>query len=159
MTRLASPRYFKQDTDAPPALSVTVRHRVQFGEVDLMGIAWHGRYATFFEEASTELRRQAGLSYTALHKARLRAPIVRFHVDYAKPLLLDECVAIEARMIWNEAARLDIEYAVTKPDGALAATGYTVQLFTDAHTGDLLFASPDLLRQCRRQWRERQVES
>lgn len=157
MIRPASPRYFEPDTEAPLPFSVTVRHRVQFGEVDLMGIAWHGRYATFFEEASTELRRQVGLSYAALHKARLRAPIVRFHVDYVKPLLLDECIAIEARMIWNEAARLDIEYVVTKPDDTVAATGYTVQLFTDAHTGDLLFASPDLLRHCRRQWREGQV--
>ena len=145
-------RHFRWNGDGPAPVVAQVRRRVQFGEVDFMGIVWHGRYAAYFEDASTEARRTAGLSYEALHEAGLRSPIVRFHVDYAKPLLLDELVVTEAVLVWNEAARLDIEYAVRKPDGSLAATGYSVQLFTDARTGELLFASPPLLRRCRRQW-------
>ena len=144
-----SSRYFKSDRNAPEPVIARTQHRVQFGEVDLMGIAWHGRYATLFEEAATEVRRQAGLSYEALYRAGLRAPIVRLQIDYARPVLLDEVVTTEARLIWNEAARLDIEYIVTRPSGEQAATGCTVQLFTDAATGELLIASPPLLRECR----------
>jgi acyl-CoA thioester hydrolase len=115
-------------------------------------MAWHGRYASFFEAASTELRRSSGLSYPALIAAGLRMPVVRFHVDYLAPVRLDDLATVEASLIWNEAARLNIEYAIFRPDGSLATTGYTVQLFTDASTGQLLLASPDILVQQRLLW-------
>jgi len=76
-------------------------------------------------------------------------------VDYARPLLLDEEIVVEARLIWNAAARLNIEYVIRKPDRSVAATGYTIQLFTDAASGQLLMASPDLLIRRRREWQER----
>jgi acyl-CoA thioester hydrolase len=126
---------------------------VAFSEVDAMGIVWHGRYATYLEDASAELRTLCGLSHQELFAARLRAPIVRFHLDYLAPLVLDDLVTVTAMLIWHEGARLNIEYAVTRPDSRVAATGYTVQLFTDAATGEPYLASPDLLEQCRRRWR------
>jgi acyl-CoA thioester hydrolase len=147
--------YFECGTEDPAPLCVATKCRVAFSEVDLMGIAWHGRYASFFEKASTELCRAAGLSFRDLHEANLRAPIVRLHVDYARPLLLDEEIVVEARLIWNAAARLNIEYVIRKPDRSVAATGYTIQLFTDAASGQLLMASPDLLIRRRREWQER----
>jgi len=54
--------YFECGTEDPAPLCVATKCRVAFSEVDLMGIAWHGRYASFFEKASTELCRAAGLS-------------------------------------------------------------------------------------------------
>jgi acyl-CoA thioesterase FadM len=47
---------------------------------------------------------------------------------------------------------MDFEYEVRKPDGKIAATGYTVQMFVDPQ-GQPLLASPPLQEQCRRRWR------
>lgn len=146
--------YFEQTPRSPAPLTVTVTHRVQFRETDAMGIVWHGRYLALFEEAATEVRRRFGMSYAALHAAALEAPIVQAHVDYHLPLQLDEVVAITARLFWNDAARLDIEYEVTKESGERAATGFTVQMFVDPATNQPYICSPELLSRCRARWRQ-----
>lgn len=149
--------YFKREEGAPASLRCTVEHRVLFGEVDAMAIMWHGNYARLFEMASTELRRKTGLSYEDFFVAEVRAPIVQLHVDYKKPLVLDEVARIQADMIWNDAARLNVECTVFKEDGSIAATGYTVQLFTDAD-GVPFWILPDLLERSQQRWRAGEFE-
>jgi acyl-CoA thioester hydrolase len=144
--------YFQRAPGSPAPMTVTVSHRVQFREADIMGVLWHGRYLALFEEAATELRRRFGMGYPELHAAALQAPIVQARVDYHRPLLLDESARVAAHLIWNEAARLDIEYEVFGEDGQRAATGFTVQMFVDAIKRQPYVCSPELLCRCRARW-------
>ncbi len=146
--------YFNSDPDAPEPVRYRVSHRVRFSEVDAMAIVWHGRYLQFFEIAAEELSRRIGLSYLAYRNANLRAPLVQVHVDYFAPVLLAEEVAIEARLIWSEAARLNMEYTVTNEAGNVTACGYSVQMFTDGKTAEPLLVTPPLLAACRARWRK-----
>jgi len=145
--------YFKQSEDAPAPLVVKVKRRVGFSEADVMGIAWHGRYAAFFEEASAELGRRCGLSYADFAEANLRAPIVQLHVDYHLPLALDEEFTVVVRGIWSEGAKLNTEYAAIKSDGRIAATAYTVQMLIDGASGEACLTPPALLERCRKRWK------
>jgi acyl-CoA thioester hydrolase len=145
--------YFGQPDEAPAPLVVRLKRRVSFHEADVMGIAWHGRYAAFFEEGSAELGRRCGLSYEAFAEANLRAPIVQLHIDYHLPLALDEEFTVEVSGIWSEGARLNTEFAAIKSDGSPAATGYTVQMLVDARSGETCLTSPQLLEECRKRWR------
>ena len=145
--------YFRQSDEAPAPLVVRRKRRVSFGEADVMGIAWHGRYVSFFEEGSAELGRRCGLSYEEFAEANLRAPIVQLHIDYHLPLALDEEFTVEVSGIWCEGARLNTEYAAIKSDGSIAATAYTVQMLIDGESGETCLTSPELLERCRRRWR------
>jgi acyl-CoA thioester hydrolase len=145
--------YFERVEGMTDPVSVSVKRRVNFSEADVMGIAWHGRYLVFFEDASTELGRRCGLSYIDFYQANLRAPIVQLHIDFFQPLLLDEEFTVTASLIWNEGARLNTEYSIIKSDLSIAATGYTVQMFTDGASGEVLIASPELLERCRKRWK------
>lgn len=151
--------YFKSVKGMPEPVSVSVKRRVNFSEADVMGIAWHGRYLLYFEEASAELGRRCGLSYLEFYEANLRAPIVQLHIDFFQPLLLDEEFTVTASLIWNEGARLNTEYSILKNDGSTAATGYTVQMFTDGASGEVLIASPELLEKCRKRWGAGELKS
>ena len=151
--------YFQRLEGAPAPLVYSLQRRVRFGEVDAMAVTWHGHYAVLFEEASTELRRLCGLTYEAFWEAGVRAPVVQLHVDYHQPLLLDELATVKASMIWTDAARLNVEYEVIKEDGTLAATGYTVQLFSLADTGEPCFTLPPLLEECQEKWRRGEFSS
>jgi len=146
-------KVFKQEEGAPAPLRCTVEHRVLFGEADAMAIVWHGHYARLFEMASTELRRKTGLSYEDFFAAKLRAPIVQLHVDYHQPLVLDELARIQTDIIWSDAARLNMEYTVLKEDGSVAATGHTVQLFTDPE-GVPCWMAPELLVCTQTRWKD-----
>ena len=145
--------YFRQSDGTPAPLVVKVKRRVGFHEADVMGIAWHGRYAAFFEQGSTELGRQCGLSYEDFAEANLRAPIVQLHVDYHLPLALDEEFTVKVSGIWSEGARLNTEFAAIKSDGSIAATAYTVQMLIDAESGETCLTTPELLERCRKRWK------
>ena len=145
--------YFPRGDGAPPPLVVRARRRVRFNEADVMGIAWYGRYPVFFEEGFAELGRLCGLSYREFADANLRAPIAQFHIDYHQPLVLDEEFTVTASLVWSEGATLNTEYTVTKEDGSVAATAYTVQMFVDGGSGETCLTSPELLERCRRRWK------
>lgn len=153
MMRRQKRGYFQPIPNAPLPLDVRTRRRVAFSEVDPMGIVWHGRYPAYFEAAWSELGRAYGLSYADFFQAKLRAPIVQFHVDYFRPLVLDEEFDVKAALIWDEGARLNTEYALIKRGDVLAASGYTVQMFVDAETGETQLTPPPLLERCRRKWK------
>ena len=152
MMRRKKGGYFKAETGAPEPVEVQVRHRVRFSEVDAMAIAWHGRYLQYFEMASEELGRKVGLSYEDFFVAELRGPLAQVHVDFHRPVTLGEHVTIRAQLVWTDAARLNTEYTVETEQGEVAATGYSVQMFTEAETGAPCFVVPPLLARCRERW-------
>ncbi|HTG00013.1 MAG TPA: acyl-CoA thioesterase [Nitrospirota bacterium] len=145
--------YFERIPGAPEPVVVEVKRRVRFNEADPMAIVWHGRYPLFFEEASEELGRKCGLTYAEYFDAGLRAPIVELHIDYFKPLFLDEEFTMRASLIWCEGARLNTEFHAVKQDGSLATSGYMVQLFIEHETGAPLMVSPEILNRCRARWK------
>ncbi len=152
MRKRRSKTYFERIPGAPDPVVVEIKRRVRFNEADPMAIVWHGRYPLFFEEASEELGRRCGLSYQEFFEAGLRAPIIELHIDYFRPLFLDEEFIIRASLIWNEGSRLNTEYHLIKLDGSVATGGYMVQLFIDHRTGEPYMVSPELLERCRRRW-------
>ena len=153
MRKRRNKTYFDRIPGAPEPIVVEIKRRVRFNEADPMAIVWHGRYPLFFEEASEELGRRCGLSYPDYFRAGLYAPFVEYHIDYFKPLFLDEEFTVRGSLIWTEGARLNTEYHLIKQDGSLATSGYSVQLFTDNRTGEPYMVSPELLEECRRRWR------
>lgn len=153
MARRKHKGYFKRLKGAPEPLVARVKRQVNFREVDIMGIVWHGRYSGYFEEASAALGRKCGLSYKDFYEAGLAAPIVQLHIDYYQSLRLNENFTITASLLWNEAARLNTGYEIKKANGTIAAAGCTVQMFIRANDGEACLISPLLLKECRRGWK------
>lgn len=145
--------YFELTEDSPKPVVVEIKRRIHFSEADPMGVAWHGRYAIYFEEAAAEIGRRCGMSYKDFYEANLRTPIVEFHVDFFKPLYLDEEFTIRGVLYWHDGARLNIEYQLLKQNGSKAASGYTVQLFINSISGEVCVISPELLESCRKRWK------
>lgn len=145
--------YFEKNADSPEAVTFSLKRRVSFNEVDIMGIVWYGRYAIYFEEALRELGRYCGLSYQDYFTAGLKAPIVAFHIDYQKPLFLDEEFTIKASLIWSEGAKINTEYEIIKADGSIATRGYTIQVLVDAQSsGEACLIVPELIERLRKRW-------
>ncbi len=144
--------YFKRQEGAPDPIVVSINRRVNFSEVDIMGIVWYGRYAAYFEEGSAELGRCCNLSYKDFYNANLRAVIAECHIDYYESLHLGEEFTIKTLLVWHAGSRINTEYQLIKGDGNLAAAGYTIRLLTDIN-GRVCVVSPPLLTNCRRRWK------
>ncbi|MDP3112798.1 MAG: acyl-CoA thioesterase [Thermodesulfovibrionales bacterium] len=145
--------YFERVDGAPEPVVVELKRRARFSEVDVMGVVWHGRYSLYFEEVSEEIGRRCGMSYKDFYEAGLRTPIVEFHINYYKPLYLDEEFTIRGTLLWHDGPRLNIEYQLLKQDGNCAASGYTVQLFIYSGSWEVCIVSPGLLERCRKRWK------
>lgn len=148
--------YFCQEPGAPPPLNATVRRAVRFEEVDLLQIAWHGHYISYFEDARVALGERLGIGYMDFYRAGLITPLVQVHVDYFLPLTFRQEITIEARLHWSDAVRLNMSYTVHDADERICAAGCTVQLVQDANRQVVLIAPP-FIEEFRRRWRAGEI--
>jgi len=144
--------YFPRQQGDPEPLVATATRRVRFEEVDALGMVWHGRYPSFFEDGRIAFGDAYGLTYFTYVDNKVMAPVVQMHLDYKLPLRFDEVISIETALHWAETARLNFSYTIYKADGQIAAAGYTVQLLTDLE-GTLQLMTPDWLLEFKDQWR------
>ncbi|MDX9981319.1 MAG: acyl-CoA thioesterase [Lentisphaeria bacterium] len=143
--------YFPPVPGAPPPLRATVSRQVRFEEVDLLGIVWHGRYASYFEDARVALGQRYGIGYETFREHQTPVPIKQMYVDYRLPLRYGDEFTVEAIMHFTEAARLNVEFVIRNAAGETATTGYSVQLMLDRDF-QLLVTPPPFFQDVCRRW-------
>ena len=144
--------YFKQIKGAPAPLSTIVKRRIRFEEIDPLGIVWHGRFASFFEDARVVLGEQYGIGYMDLYSNGIMAPIKNMHVDFIKPLKFRDEITIEGIVHYSDASRINSEYIIRDSSGTKAATGYTVQMMLNGNY-ELYLTQPDYYRKFCDKWK------
>lgn len=148
---LNKPYFNEREAHHPEPLRRTVTQRVRFEEVDMLGIVWHGRYPSYFEDARTRLGEAYGVGYMDFYSNRVVAPIKKMHIDYHRPITFDEEIRIEAVLHWSDAVRLNHEYVIRNQAGQLATTGYTIQLMLDMDQ-NVLMVPPPFYLEFREKW-------
>jgi acyl-CoA thioester hydrolase len=149
--------YFKARGDQPDPLRVRIERTVRFEEVDSIGIVWHGRYASYFEDARVALGQKYGIGYMDFYSQGVIAPIKKMHFDYYRPLRFQETMRIEGILHWSEAARLNFEFSIRNGNGELSTTGYSVQMLLDTD-GNILVVPPGFYEAFCRKWEAGELE-
>lgn len=134
--------YFKTDQGQPAPLRIRIKQKVRFEEVDSLGIVWHGRYASYFEDARVAFGEKYGIGYMDFYANGVVAPIKQMHFDYHRPLRFGDEMTIEAVLHWSEAARLNFEFTVRNSNDELSTTGYTIQMMLDLEENILVVLPP-----------------
>lgn len=145
--------YFPLRPGEPEPLRVTTERVVRFEEVDPLGIVWHGRYPSYFEDARVALGANYGIGYLDLYEQNALAPIRKMHVDYMRPLVFGQRFFIEGILHYSEAARLNYEFVLRNEAGEVTTTGYTVQMMMDAQH-NVLLTPPVFYLEFLARWRE-----
>lgn len=153
---MKKPPYFKSVPGTPAPLRVQVKRSVRFEEVDPLNIVWHGRYASYFEDARVALGKKYGVGYQDFHRHGFIIPIKQMYLDYVAPLHFGEQCRIEACLHWSEAARINFGFSIHGKNDALVATGYTVQLILSTDS-ELQMVFPDFYADFCRQWQAGQL--
>lgn len=144
--------YFRTQDDAPEPLRCTVERIVRFEEVDPLGIVWHGRYPSYFEDGRVLLGQKFGLGYMDFYEHGIVAPIKQMHADYHLPLRFGDRFSIEAILHWSDATRLNHEFILRNDKGEVTTTGYSVQLLLDSDF-NVLMLPPPFYEEFRQRWR------
>lgn len=157
MSRRSRVEYFPPEPDAPPPLAAEARRRVRFEEVDPLSIVWHGRYPSYFEDGRAAFGEQFGLSYVDMRREQFMAPIVQMHIEYHSPLAFPDEFTISTRLHYTAAVRLNFSYRIANQEGAVIATGYTVQLIQDLER-QVMLLRPDYLESFWQRWRAGEMQ-
>jgi len=140
----------------PPETKISPRcvqsfRRVQFDEVDVLAIVWHGRYLSYFEQGRNDWGRKHNFSYMTMRDNGFVMPIVSVSTKYLQSLRYDEEFVINTCAHWCDSAKLYISYEIYKKDGQLAASGNTVQAYTD-FAGNLMIIRPQFAEEYFNEW-------
>lgn len=124
---------------------VTVPLTIPFHDVDMIGVAWHGHYAKYFEIARCALLEQLGYGYDAMRESGFLWPVIDMHVRYIKPVRFGQQVIVKAKLReWEN--RLLIEYVLTDAaSGHRLTKATTSQVAVDIKSGEMCFVSPPVL--------------
>lgn len=144
--------YFRAVPGAPSPLRLTLNRQVRFEEVDSMGIVWHGRYPSYFEDGRVALGNRYGISYSDFIREKIPVPVRQMQIDYCYPLQFEDEFRIETALHWSDAARINFEYSLRNAEGRLVAAGCTVQLMLD-HDLNLLLEPPPFFAKFLDRWK------
>ena len=124
---------------------VEVPITVPFHDVDMIGIAWHGHYAKYFEVARCTLLEQLDYGYDAMRESGYMWPVIDMRIRYIKPMRFGQRVLVKATLReWEN--RLLIDYLVTdEKTGHRLTKGSTAQVAVDIVSGEMCFVSPAVL--------------
>ena len=130
--------------------------RVNYSEVDQMGVVYHARYLVWLDVARCEHLRQQGMSYHQLETRGLRLAVSELRIRYRQPARYDDQVRIRCWVRECVGRRISFGYALDLPErGILVATADVALLALDSSFGlsrippevmTLLHAEPDPVR-------------
>lgn len=124
-----------------PDHAITIEQRIGLHHCDPLGVAWHGRYFEWFEQARTALFASRDLDVPQIRAFGYRMYIVDAHCRYMAPLAYGDVARITAWFVANEPlirVAYDVHHGATGRWSARAAT----VLATTAADGALLPTTP-----------------
>jgi len=133
-------------------LTKEIKVKVRFGEVDSMGIVWHGSYVKYFEDVREAFGEEFGLGYLFIHGNGYYAPLVDLRFQYKRPLKYGDTMLVKIGYIPTEAAKILFNYEIYNAQtNELCTIGSSVQVFLDRNYQLVLFNPPFY-----NQWKEKQ---
>ena len=120
---------------------------VRFSEADPLGIAWHGNYVKYFEDAREAFGQKYILSYLDILENGYVAPLVKLSLEFRQALKYTEKAVVEITYINSDAAKIIFRYKVKRAsNGELVTTGETVQVFVSTD-GELSVTMPEFYKE------------
>jgi acyl-CoA thioester hydrolase len=112
---------------SPDGVIWQIEHRVNYSEVDQMGVVYHARYLVWLDMARTEYLRRQGMAYRELEERGFRLAVGEISMRYRQPGRYDDLIRVRCWVDSARSRRVTFGYAVElEPSGELLATATTV---------------------------------
>ena len=113
---------------------VETTHRVNYSEVDQMGVVYHANYLVWLDVARCELLRQAGMSYKELEAKGFFLVVSEVRLRYKRAVRYDDEVRVKCWVREVGSRKVGFGYAIEHVErGELLATA-VIELLSLSHT-------------------------
>jgi acyl-CoA thioester hydrolase len=117
--------------------------RVQPHHTDYAGVAWHGSYIAWMEEARVECLRSIGIDFASLVAMGCDLPVVDLSVRYHLPLHMGMEANVKTRMAEVTGVRMNWDHQVQSLDGqTLYVTARVTLVAIDRAKGKIMRQLP-----------------
>ena len=126
-------------------LPTEVEVDVPFHDVDIAGVAWHGHYAKYLENARWALMHRIGYGLDQMIESGYGWPVIELELRYLRFSRFRDRLRVRASLVeWEN--RLVMHYLVVDAaNGERVARGRSVQVAVDIASRELQFVSPRAL--------------
>lgn len=123
----------------------TITRRIDFCDVDMTGVMWHGNYCRYYENARCQLLKKLGFSYQEIYNRDYQIPLVNLEIKYSRPCRFDQEVTVTAELVKADHF-LVIKYVIKdKETGKIMSTAKTKHAFYDGQKGRALINTPKFI--------------
>ncbi|HIK55251.1 MAG TPA: acyl-CoA thioesterase [Synechococcales cyanobacterium M55_K2018_004] len=85
-------------------------------QTDYSGIAWHGTYIAWMEEARVEYLRSLGVNYSDLVNLGYEMPVVELNIRYHRSVQMGAEAIVKTRLSSLQGVRMNWEYRIESAD-------------------------------------------
>ena len=125
------------------SIETSVEFKVEFYDVDAMGVVWHGNYVKYMELGRCALLDKIGYGYNEMKESNYAFPVASLKLKYIKPLMFKQTAVIKAVLTEYE-NRIKIEYFIyDKESGDLVTKGESIQMALNMKTLTTSFQCPE----------------
>ena len=110
--------------------ALVVKHKVQYYETDMMGVAHHSNYIRWMEEARIDLMDRMGFPYRRMEAEGVLSPVKSLQVKYLKPCTFGDEVEIETGIRDFNGVIITITYEM-HVEGEPVFSGISEHVFLD----------------------------
>lgn len=118
--------------------------RVEFYDVDSLGVVWHGNYAKFLEFARCAFLRELGYDYNEMKNDGFAYPVVKMDFKFIKPLFFGDEIEILVELLSIECF-LKFKYTILK-NGEKVCKASTSQACVDLRNHQSMIYAPQKLK-------------
>ena len=125
------------------SIEASTEFKVEFYDVDSMGVVWHGNYVKYMEMGRCALLDKIGYGYNEMKESNYAFPVASLKLKYIKPLMFKQTAIIKSVLVEYE-NRIKIEYFIyDKESGELVTKGESIQMAFNMKTLTSSFQCPD----------------
>ena len=107
-----------------------MKHKVQYYETDMMGVAHHANYLHWMEEARIDFMDRIGFPYKRMEAEGVLSPVKSLQVSYLKPCTFGDEVEITVGVKEFNGVVITITYDM-RVDGEPVFSGTSEHVFLD----------------------------
>lgn len=112
----------------------TIQLRVNYHQVDQMGIVHHAQYAYFLEQARIDWLHQQGVSYATLEQKGIFLPLTEISIEYKRPLRFEDNFFVHTSIDTFEPYYVAFSYHIENEEKTIITTAHTRLVFVDGKT-------------------------
>ena len=133
---------------------------VYYGDTDAYGVAWHGSYLRWMEQARVEFCRDIGIDLVDMRKQDVAIPVTNLNIRYKASALLDERIIIETEITNMTPIVVQFTQIIKNKESGKIYTIGTVEVVAVNNNGRIYRRIPEILSApCERAWAKEKVNA